>query len=96
MLSLKDIKGRAYIKFDTAKDLWAGKECMIVKPTQSKIRGVYYGDKIIAVSGTCYYTLSSVTGKSKMYHYSEIDELNHLTPKSLTHSNWYDTVHVMD
>jgi hypothetical protein len=96
MLSLNDIQGRAYIKFDTKDQLWSGKDLMIVKPTQSKVRSVRYGHKVLAISGTCYYSLKHVNGESKMYHYSEIDELKHLTQTTLTNSNWYDTVHVMD
>jgi hypothetical protein len=96
MLSLNDIQGRAYIKFDNKRQLWMAKDIMPVKATQSRVRSVFYGHTILAISKSCYYTLQYITGRSKVYHFTEIDELKHLSQTTLTNSNWYDTVHVMD
>lgn len=53
-------------------------------------------DMIVNITHNNYYTQNAEFENDDIYHYSEIDELKHLAPKLLTHSNWYDDVHVMD
>jgi len=96
-MRLSDIQGRAYIKFDNKQQLWIAKDLMLVKATRSEVRSVYYGHTILAISSSCYYTLQYITGKSKMYHFTEIEELKHLSKVTKpTAANWYDNVHIMD
>jgi hypothetical protein len=97
MLSLQDIQGRAYIKFDNKQQLWIGKDLIQVPATTSAIRSVIYGHTVLAISKKCYYTLKFIQGSSRVYHYTEIEEFKHLLNlKQPTHSNWYDNVHIMD
>jgi len=53
--------------------------------------GVYKSNTIINIAAEHYYSQDEDDAEDRLYTISEIDEL-----KSLTNSNWYDTVHVMD
>lgn len=54
--------------------------------------GIGNGNKVIAVeNNSTYYTINEPHAiEPIIYHYSDITEFAHL------HSNWYDTVHIMD
>lgn len=92
MLSLQDIKHDKF--YIDCQDNATLRECVKLLPyLEDKLQetGISINNKIIAVVGNeTYFTISAILGNHKQYKSCDISEFAHL------HSNWYDTVHVMD
>lgn len=98
MLSLNQIKhDKFYIDCEDNTTL---RECVRLLPynknwVQISVLlegGIGFGNKVIAIeNNNTYYTINEPHAiEPIIYHYSNITEFAHL------HSNWYDTVHIMD